>query len=50
MLSVTDDRILTSPELEMAWGVLHGLPRPLVLRVKQTSNHLSRNSSTTLLF
>jgi hypothetical protein len=48
MLRVTDERILTSPELEMAWGVLHGLPRPLVLRVKQTSNHLSRNSRTVI--
>ena len=42
MLSVVDEPILTSHELEMARGVLQALPRPLVLRVKQTSRHFSR--------
>jgi len=41
MPSLADERILTSRELEMARGVLQALPRPLVLRVKQTSHHLS---------
>lgn len=43
MLSVGDKPILTSDELETAREVLQALPRPLVLRVQQTSRPFSRN-------
>ena len=42
MLTVADEPILTSHELETARGVLQALPRSLVLRVKQTSRPFSR--------
>jgi HEAT repeats/Thioredoxin domain len=42
MLSIADEPILTSQELKTAREVLHGLPRPLMLKVKQTSRPLSR--------
>jgi len=46
MFSIPDEPILTSQELEMARELLHTLPRPLVLKVKQTSRPLSRIFTT----
>jgi hypothetical protein len=48
MLTVADEPIFTSDELEMARTVLKALPRPLVLKVKQTSRHLSRMFRTVI--
>jgi glutaredoxin len=48
MLSVADELILTSHELEMARGLLQALPRTLVLKVKQTGHHLSRRFRTVM--
>ncbi|HVO83352.1 MAG TPA: thioredoxin family protein [Syntrophobacteria bacterium] len=42
MLSVADEPILTKREMEMAREVLQTLPRPLVLKVRQTRGPLSR--------